>query len=67
MVGPARIQAHDRNGRLLMIRSAATGLQCRTGEVFAALGVQSRFDDVTHECAGEKPSDVRDGERYLLS
>lgn len=30
-----------------------TGLQCRTGEVFAALGVQSRFNEETHECAGK--------------
>jgi hypothetical protein len=27
------------------------GLQCRTGEVFEALGVQDKFARETHECA----------------
>jgi hypothetical protein len=30
-----------------------SGLQCRTGEVFAAMGVQDKFDKESHECAGE--------------
>lgn len=30
-----------------------SGLQCRTGEVFEALGVKAQFDAESHECAGE--------------
>lgn len=36
-----------------VLRGHADGLQCRTGEVFAALGVHRAFDAETHECAGE--------------
>lgn len=43
---------HDDRHKIANL-SHLTGLQCRTGEVFAALGVQSRFDDETHECAGK--------------
>lgn len=36
-----------------VLRGHADGLQCRTGEVFEAMGVQYRFDLESHECAGE--------------
>lgn len=35
-----------------VLRGHADGLQCRTGEVFQALGVKQQFDAETHECAG---------------
>ncbi|KAL7008266.1 hypothetical protein EMMF5_001995 [Cystobasidiomycetes sp. EMM_F5] len=36
-----------------VLRGHADGLQCRTGEVFQALGVKQQFDAETHECAAE--------------
>jgi len=47
-----------------VLRGHADGLQCRTMEVFAALGLKSRFDDEAHECAEVviySPNDSGDG------